>query len=112
MEWSESKCLELIEIYRTKSLLWDPKDKNHFRNDLKQDAWREIGEALGVSGGQCKQKMINLLASFRREKKKIKDSMSTGQGKSLMLITQMYNCKMYFIKNYLHVFRKGRYLHK
>jgi hypothetical protein len=43
MEWDDEKCLNLIEIYRNKPLLSDPKDRNYYKKHLKDDAWAEIG---------------------------------------------------------------------
>jgi hypothetical protein len=46
MEWDDEKCLNLIEIYRNKPLLCDPKDRNYYKKHLKDDAWAEIGVAM------------------------------------------------------------------
>ena len=83
MEWSEEKILRLIIVYKSKPLLWDPKSINHFKKNLKEDAWREIGLEMDMPADQCKQKIICLLASYRREKNKIKSSIGTGKGKNI-----------------------------
>jgi hypothetical protein len=67
-EWDDEKCLNLIEIYRNNPLLWDPKDRNYYKKHMKGDAWDEISVAMHTTGSDCKQKMVSLLASFRRKK--------------------------------------------
>ncbi|GFU45696.1 MADF domain-containing protein [Nephila pilipes] len=79
MEWSEENVLKLIQIYKTKSLLWDPKHEEHFKKNLKEDAWREISTEMNTSADQCKRKMISMLASYRRERNKIKSSKAKGK---------------------------------
>lgn len=81
MEWSNENTLKLINVYRTKSLLWDPKHVNHFKKPMKEDAWREIESEMNISAENCKKKMISLLSSYRREKSKVKNSQGTGKGK-------------------------------
>lgn len=78
--WSEDKSLELIELYKKKSVLWNPKDPTYFKKPLKNYAWREIADSLGIEADECKNKMISLLASYRREKAKIKKHLGTGKG--------------------------------
>lgn len=85
MEWTEESCLNLIELYRNHTLLWDPSDPNYFKKNLKADAWTEIGKAMGSTDEICKKKIITLLSSFRREKAKMNKSQGTGKGKFCML---------------------------
>jgi hypothetical protein len=87
MEWDDEKCLNLTDIYKNTPILWDPKDKH-----LKEDAWAGIGVAMNTTGANCKQKMVTLLASHRREKMKMKKSMGTGKGN---FIVSVYSCLFY-----------------
>lgn len=80
-EWSEEITLTLIDIYKRKTVLWDPKHKDHFKKPLKEDAWREISVEINKNAEQCKKKMICLLASYRREKTKVRKGKGTGTGK-------------------------------
>lgn len=79
-EWSEHKCLSLIDAYKEHSILWNPKHKDYYKKNLKEDAWANIGSSLNESGEACKQKMIILLASYRRERMKIKKTKESGKG--------------------------------
>ncbi|GBL83974.1 hypothetical protein AVEN_269453-1, partial [Araneus ventricosus] len=79
MEWTEEKSLKLIEVYRSKTLLWDPKHSDHYRKNLKEDAWNEISKEISSPVAQCKKKMVSLLASNRREKQRVKNSKGTGK---------------------------------
>lgn len=82
-EWTEDECLQLIELYKTKALLWDPKHPNYFKKSLKEESWREIACELGSyrSDVDCKNKIVSLLSSHRREKNKTKQSQSSKKGK-------------------------------
>jgi hypothetical protein len=73
---------------------WDPNDINYYKKNLKDDAWADIGVAMHMTGSDCKQKMVNLLASFRQEKMKTKKIMGTGRGKGIVFIYM-------FIYNYI-----------
>lgn len=79
-QWTEEKCLNLIEIYQNYPVLWDPKDSNYYKKNLKADAWENIGQAMGIPAESCKKKFITLLACYRREKMKTKNSHGTGKG--------------------------------
>jgi len=72
MEWSEKETIFLIDVYKSKPLLWDPKHVDHLKKKLKDDAWWEMEEIAAAvvekkSVDDCKKKMVCLLASFRRE---------------------------------------------
>jgi hypothetical protein len=51
-------------------VLWKPKDPAYYRKLLKNDAWREIADSMKMDAEECKNEMISLLASYRREKTK------------------------------------------
>jgi len=46
MEWSEGSVIELIELYKRKEIIWDPKHPMHFNKIRKQDAWEELGKEM------------------------------------------------------------------
>ncbi|KAI4455461.1 madf domain transcription factor [Holotrichia oblita] len=79
-EWDDEKVLMLIENYKARPIIWDPKNKDYSKKPLKEDAWTEIGIAVGTTGDVCKKKMIIILASWRREK--AKEKKSGGQEKN------------------------------
>lgn len=81
MEWTDEKCLVLIDLYEKYSILWNPRDSNYKKKNLKEDAWKDIGSAMELPADVCKNKMIVLLSGFRREKMKNKKSKGTGKGK-------------------------------
>ncbi|XP_070156462.1 uncharacterized protein [Polyergus mexicanus] len=80
MEWSQEKVMELIDCYKQKSILWNPKDPYHFNRLKKNDAWEKIARDTGRSVEHCKKKMVYLLSALRREKLKMKRSMGMGKG--------------------------------
>jgi len=38
MEWTQESAIELIELYKRKEIIWDPKHTMHFKKIRKQDA--------------------------------------------------------------------------
>lgn len=79
--WSEEKVLQLIEVYRSKEILWNPQHENFYKKHLKEDAWMEIANLMETTQEKCYSKMISILSSYRREKAKEKKSKGTGKGK-------------------------------
>jgi peptidoglycan hydrolase-like amidase len=73
MKWTQESVIELIEFYKRKEIIWDPKHPMHFNKIRKHDAWEELGN-------KCKKKMENLLSPLRREKMKMRKSSGTGKG--------------------------------
>jgi hypothetical protein len=80
MEWTRESVMELIELYKRKDIIWDPKHPMHFNKIRRQEAWEELGEEMNRPVDECKKKMENLLSSLRREKMKMRKS--SGIGKS------------------------------
>ena len=83
MEWSPESAIELIELYKRKEIIWDPKHPMHFNKIRKQDAWEELGKEMNRPIDECKKKMQNLLSSLRWEKMKMRKSSGTGNGEYL-----------------------------
>ena len=42
MDWSQEKCLLLIEAYKSFRCLWDPNFEHYKNTTSKQDFWQEI----------------------------------------------------------------------
>jgi len=72
MEWIQESLIELIELYKRKELIWEPKHPMHFNKIRKQDAWKELGKEMNRLVDECKKKMENYLSSIRREKMKMR----------------------------------------
>ncbi|KAL1516253.1 hypothetical protein ABEB36_000172 [Hypothenemus hampei] len=71
MEWANDKTIELIELYRSKDCLWNPKSKHYKLLNKKNDAWGEIASEINCDMPEVKKKVNSLLASFRRERQKV-----------------------------------------
>jgi len=80
MEWTQESAIELIELYKRKEIIWDPKHPMHFNKIIKQDVWEELEKELNRPIDTCKTKMENLLSSLRREKIKMRKNSRTGKG--------------------------------
>lgn len=77
-EWTEETCLSLIKEYHSRPMLWDPHHKLFYKFKLKMEAWAEIGLRIGQSAENCRNKMVILQSSFRREKAKIINRVANG----------------------------------
>ncbi|XP_078045973.1 uncharacterized protein LOC144474698 [Augochlora pura] len=80
MEWNNEGAMKLIDAYKKRDIIWDPKHYQHFNKYKKFDAWKEIAQEVGRSVDECRRKMERLLSSFRRENMKIRKSIGTGKG--------------------------------
>lgn len=89
-DWTNENVLRLIEIYRSKEIIWNPAIKNHFNKTLKNDVWKEIASELSdyiataITSNDRKNKMFSINAAYRRGKMKIRKSVGTGSGKSIL----------------------------
>lgn len=79
-EWNHTNGEKLVEEYRSKPEIWNPKNNDYHVQNKKNDAWVSVAEAVGCELNEAKNKMTSLLSSFRREKAKMKNSEGTGKG--------------------------------
>ncbi|CAG4993049.1 unnamed protein product [Parnassius apollo] len=86
--WSDDQSVLLIEEYKTREVLWNPQNENFYTQNLKKDAWDEIGNLLKKTAEKCNNKMTSLLSSYRREKGKEKKSKGTGKGVHSTLVSK------------------------
>ncbi|CAK1587779.1 unnamed protein product [Parnassius mnemosyne] len=78
--WDDETTFKLIEIFETKSILWDSSSKHYKNNINKSEAWEDISAALGISMQDAKSKIHRLRSQFARERKKILSYITTGVG--------------------------------
>lgn len=78
-EWTRSKTSELIELYRSREVLWNPKDPTYKDKNLKNYAWGEIAAQLQTDKFEVQNKVKNLITCFRREAKKEKSGAGASQ---------------------------------
>lgn len=76
-DWGTSKVL--IQLYQARPLLWDYQDEFYYNRFRKLKAWEEIGATMGRPVEACQRKMVNLLASFRREKARMNKMIQLGK---------------------------------
>jgi hypothetical protein len=79
MQWTHESVIELIEIYKRKELIWDPKNPIYFNKIRKQDSWEKLGKEMKRPIDECKKEMEDLLSTIRRDKMKMRKS--SGKGK-------------------------------
>lgn len=80
MEWSNEKVLTLIELYRSRPILWDCKLRGYKDRKKRHDAFIEIAVSFGIEKDEIERKLKNLLCHLSREMKKEKDSVKSGGG--------------------------------
>ncbi|CAG4952586.1 unnamed protein product [Parnassius apollo] len=64
MEWEDEKVIKLIELYRSKQLLWDPKHSDYKLHPKRFDAFNDIATELSTSVTEVERK-----THYYREKK-------------------------------------------
>lgn len=101
MEWSNDSVLQLIDAYRIRPVLWNSSDPFYKNKNKKEDAWRELAELLKTDSAEIKKKMQSLLASFRREKQKLKTTSGMGT-------EELYDTKWFAFKSLLFLKDKNR----
>ncbi|GFT09538.1 MADF domain-containing protein [Nephila pilipes] len=90
MDWSNDHCIELIDAYKKRDVLWNPKHPFYNSKNKKNDAWNEIAEQMQLDEKTVRQKMNSLLGSFRAQRSKGKRLIGTGKG-----ATEVYNSKWF-----------------
>ena len=40
------KCLALIQLYKSKEVLWNSKSANYHNKSIRVDAWKDIGDEM------------------------------------------------------------------
>ncbi|PNF29987.1 hypothetical protein B7P43_G06964, partial [Cryptotermes secundus] len=66
------------QLYKSKAVLWNSKSANCRNKIIREDAWKDKGDEMKMAVQDLKNKMTTLLASYRREKSRIKESHITG----------------------------------
>lgn len=72
MEWTDDKVLVLIEEYKSRPGLWEPNHPHYKYANRKNEYWRSLANAVQTNVAEVKKKLNSLLASFRRERAKVK----------------------------------------
>ncbi|KAL1488633.1 hypothetical protein ABEB36_014433 [Hypothenemus hampei] len=93
VEWSHQVIEKLIDLYKGKSELWDPKNNNYHIKTRKNDAWKFVADEVRCGVSEVKAKITSLLSSFRREKLKVLKSIGTGKGR-----TDIYESRWFAFK--------------
>lgn len=83
LKFGSADLIKFIEIYRSHECLWDTENVNYKNRDARSAALVAFAQEFGVDGLGPKEitnKIKNLRTQYNAERKKIKDSMSTGSG--------------------------------
>lgn len=82
----------LVQMYRERRFLWDPKDPRYKVLSSKQHAWNEMANALNLTIREVKENLQNMRSQFLREHKKVKKRV-TGQAAADVYVSSwwLYN---------------------
>ena len=62
--WRNEDCIQLIQEYQLKPVLWNPKNEFYFSKIKKQDAREEIAKNMKKKYRRNKKKGIKLIRVF------------------------------------------------
>ncbi|GFY43577.1 MADF domain-containing protein [Trichonephila inaurata madagascariensis] len=94
---------KLITEVQNYSHLYDLFNKNHKNKVMRENAWKEIGVSLGLSGDLCKNRFKVLRDRYRKEKAKVLPSGSEAKARKMWPFSEMLN----FLDPYMQKGRKS-----
>lgn len=99
MDWTNDKIIKFIQAIETYPVLWDSSHSDYKNKNKKHDATQELAQNFNCDSTEVMRKWKIILAQYRREKKKIADSKSSGSG-----ILDIYKPKWfaYAYLNFIH----------
>lgn len=71
MEWTDDDCIQLINLYKLRSILWDPKHPYYKMGKKKIDFWLQISNELRRDVNKTKKKMESLLGGKDNERSEV-----------------------------------------
>lgn len=80
MDWTNDKIINFIQAIETYPVLWDSSHSDYKNKNKKHDATQELAQSFNCDSTEVMRKWKIILAQYRREKKKIADSKSSGSG--------------------------------
>ncbi|PNF25029.1 hypothetical protein B7P43_G06984 [Cryptotermes secundus] len=86
----KEKCLALIRLYKSKEVLWNSKGTNYHNKSIREEAWKDVGDEMKMPVQDLKKKMTTLLASYRKEKSRIKKSHITGSAAGTVYVSKWF----------------------
>lgn len=72
IEWKTRQVVALLRAIKKQESLWNTSSKYYKHKQRKELAWQIVEKEVGLHVNACKRKLESLLASFRRERNKIR----------------------------------------
>lgn len=72
MDWTNSSVLKLIGEYEKRPVLWDSNHELYRVYTAKYEAWQSFAAAFQCEVSDIRKKLNSLLASYRRERQKVR----------------------------------------
>lgn len=88
MDWSDTRCFQLIHLYQENPILWNPTHSEYKLNKKKFDVWCAIAKDMNAEVVDVRKKMESLLTSFRRERQR--ERTTYGMGKDEVYHSQWF----------------------
>lgn len=80
VEWSRQQIVDLIDMYETEDCLWNVRSRDYKNSLKKHDALLKIANAFARNKECVEKKLRSLVVAYRREKRKIVSSKTSGSG--------------------------------
>ncbi|XP_072929786.1 uncharacterized protein [Epargyreus clarus] len=107
MAWTNEDTFKFIELYQSKPIIWNPRNKKHTDRNLVDEAWGRISDALDIPVSVLKRKKKTLMTTFRFHYKKKQQTLRRYKVGSKHIYTPMWA-----FYEPLESFLKGVYEHK
>lgn len=78
--WNNELEMAFIENFQAEPILWDVKHRSYKDKSLNHDAWNRIQEKMNIPVPELKKKKESLFASYRKYRKMVRDSYTSGAG--------------------------------
>lgn len=108
MNWDQQQSLMLIAELQKMEILWNSRDKAFHNTQRKEEAWKQLAEAMNAEVGEVKRKVDSLRGSYRREKSRLKRAMASGGGNMFLKI--LY-CWLQAFGSFINRVRKHAFIH-
>ncbi|CAH1970882.1 unnamed protein product [Acanthoscelides obtectus] len=78
--WTIEEVTNLIEVYRERPNLWNPKNVDYKNRYKKYDSLKEIAEIFGTTKDEIERKLKNINTQYQRERRNYKKCQKSGAG--------------------------------
>lgn len=81
---------KIIQLYEQFPCLWNYRSSSYKNVSMKNNAWKEIANALGKTIDEVKKKIKNVRQAYVAEKKKVDASKKSGSSAESIYVPHLY----------------------